>query len=219
MTTTTATTPAPAITLDRIDAQTMRVPIVGTAPLIVHNFSTKSKQQMLEAQQGKKKVKQIRDPEAEYQAAFYLIDDQMTGERKYGFPVTAFKAATIGAARYYGKDVSMVQLRQTLFMHGRLTPADPQQLVEIVGEPTMREDVVRLGGPSRSADLRYRPEFNPWSAELEVTFVASSISQSSVLSLIDAGGLGIGVGEWRPERRGEFGTYQIDQSRTVEVIS
>lgn len=210
---------AAAITIDRIAAETIRVPIVGTSPLIVHNFSEKSKRQMLDAQQGRKKLKETRDPEAEYQAAFYRIVDPTDGTVTYGFPVTAFKAATIGAARFYGKDVSMTALRQMLFMRGILTDADPQQLVRIEGEPRMREDVVRLGGPSRSADLRYRPEFPTWSTVLEVTYVTSSISRQSVLSLIDAGGLGIGVGEWRPEKRGEFGTYAIDQSKQIEVIS
>ena len=213
----TTPTPTPAIEIERIGAETMRVPIIGTAPLIVHNFSEKSKRQMLEAQQGKKKVKQVRDPQAEYEAAFYRIYDE-DGIDRYGFPVTAFKACTTSAARFYGKDVSMTALRQFIFMRGRITKADPQQLVEIHGTPQMREDVVRLGGPSRSADLRYRPEFPEWSAVLDVTYVTSSLSQSSVLSLIEAGGLGIGVGEWRPEKRGEFGTFRIDPSIEVEII-
>lgn len=208
----------PAIQIDRIAAETIRVPIVGTSPLIVHNFSEKSKRQMLEAQQGKKRLKEVRDPQAEYEAAFYRIQEE-DGSLAYGFPVTAFKAATTGAARFYGKSISMTALRQFLFMKGILTDGDPQQLVRIEGEPRMREDVVRLGGPSRSADLRYRPEFPEWRAVLEVTFVTSSIDRQSVLSLIDAGGLGIGVGEWRPEKRGEFGTYQIDADRDVEVLS
>lgn len=204
------------IEISRIQSETMIVPIVGTAPLIVHNFSEKSKRQMLDAQQGKKKVKVIRDPQAEYEAAFYRIatDD---GDA-YGFPVTAFKAATIGAARFFDKSVTMTSLRQFMFMHGELTKADPQQLVRIEGEPHMREDVVRLGGPSRSADLRYRPEFPEWSTSLKVTYVTSSLSRDSVLSLIDAAGLGIGVGEWRPEKRGEFGTFAIDQSKDIEVL-
>lgn len=201
-----------AIQIDKIASETIRVPIVGTMPLIVHNFSEKSKRQMLDAQQGRKSPKQIRDPQAEYEAAFYRTKDG------YGFPVTAFKAATVGAARFYGKDVRMTELRQFLFMHGEISENDPQALVPIEGEPRMREDIVRLGGPSRSADLRYRPEFPEWSTTLTVTYVTSSLSRSSVLSLIDAGGLGIGVGEWRPEKRGEFGTYKIDPSRDVEVV-
>jgi hypothetical protein len=204
------------VQLNRIDAETLLVPIVGTAPLIVHNFSEKSKRQMLEAQQGMKKVKQVRDPQSEYEAAFYRIAND--GEDKYGFPVTAFKAATTGAARFYDKSITMTALRQFMFMRGVMTKADAQMLVEISGTPEMREDVVRLGGPSRSADLRYRPMFAEWSCVLTVTFVKSSIDRNSILSLIDAGGMGIGVGEWRPEKRGEFGTYQVDPNRDVEVI-
>ena len=55
----------PRIEISKIAAETMLVPIRGTAPLIVHNFSEKSKRQMLDAQQGKKKLKEIRDPQAE----------------------------------------------------------------------------------------------------------------------------------------------------------
>lgn len=200
------------IEISRIGTETVRVPVVGTMPLIVHNFSAKAKRQMLDAQQGRKSPKETRDPQAEYEAAFYRTKDG------YGFPVTAFKAATVGAARFYGKDVRMTDLRQFVFMRGDISPNDPQALVEIIGTPRMREDVVRLGGPSRSADLRYRPEFSEWSTWLEVTYIKSSLSRSSLLSLIDAGGMGVGVGEWRPEKRGEFGTYQVDASREIDVL-
>lgn len=211
-----AVTPAEVVQIARIDAETLQVPIIGTAPLIVHNFSEKSRRQMLEAQQGKKKVKEIRDPRAEYESAFYRIADD-DGER-YGFPVTAFKAATTGAARFYDKSVTMTALRQFMFMRGIMTKADPQMLVEIHGEPEMREDVVRLGGASRSADLRYRPMFPEWTCVLQVSYVKSSIDRNSILSLIDAGGMGIGVGEWRPEKRGEFGTYAVDKARELVII-
>ena len=206
------------IIIDRIAAETIRVPIIGTSPLIVHNFSEKAKRQMLEAQQGKKKVKVIRNPEEEYAAAFYRIKEKGDKTERFGFPVSGFKAATTSAARFYDKSISMTALRQYMFFRGLLTPGDPQQLVEIIGEPRMREDVVRLGGPSRSADLRYRPEFPQWQATLIVTYITSSLSRSSVVSLIDAGGLGVGVGEWRPEKRGEFGTYKIDPDREIEII-
>lgn len=200
------------IHIAKIDSERIHVPIIGTTPLIVHNFSAKAKQQMLDAQQGRKTPKIARDPQAEYEAAFYRLNDG------YGFPVTAFKAATVGAARFYGKDINMTQLRQFMFFHGEMSDRDPQQLVAIAGEPKMREDVVRLGGPSRSADLRYRPEFRDWSTTLTVTYVKSSLTRDSVLSLIDAGGMGIGVGEWRPEKRGEYGTYAVDTDRQIEVI-
>lgn len=204
------------ISIAKIDSETLWVPIVGTTPLIVHNFSEKSKRQMLESQQGKKKLKEPRDPQAEYQASLYRIAD-VEGNDRYGFPVSGFKAATTGAARFYDKSISMTALRQFLFFRGIYTKADPQQLVEIFGEPEIREDVVRLSGPSKTADLRYRAMFPEWTCVLEITYVRSSIDRNSVLSLIDAGGLGCGVGEWRPEKRGEFGTYRVDTSREVQM--
>jgi hypothetical protein len=54
---------------------------------------------------------------------------------------------------------------------------------------------------------------------LVVTYVTSALTRGSVLSLIDAGGMGVGVGEWRPEKNGDFGTYRIDPDRPVEVVS
>ena len=53
---------------------------------------------------------------------------------------------------------------------------------------------------------------------LTVTYVKSMLTRDSMLSLIEAGGLGIGVGEWRPEKGGDYGTYAIDVDRSVEVL-
>lgn len=217
MATATPVTPSPSIVIDKIGIKTMLVPIKGTSPLIVHNFSEKSKRQMLEAQQGKRSIKEHRDPQAEFEAAFYRLHREGQPDA-YGFPAVGFKAATIGAARFYGKAVKMTEIRQCMFVKGEFTKADPQQLVEIVGTPEMREDIVRLGGMSRSADLRYRPMFPEWSTTLEVQYVESTLSKESVLSLIDAGGLGVGIGEWRPEKNGQFGCYQIDQDKEVVVL-
>lgn len=200
------------VTIDKIAAETIQVPIVGTTPLIVHRFDEKAKRQMLDAAQGRKSPKEPKDPEAEFQASLYRLKDG-----RFGFPAVAFKAATVGGARFYGKNqVTMTGLRQTLFFGGEPS-VDGQQLVPIEGDAVMREDAVRVG--RGGADLRYRGQFTEWRALLVVTFVTSSITRSSVVSLIDAGGMGVGVGEWRPEKGGDFGTYQVDPTRTVEVLS
>ena len=201
---------APIIEIDRIDSETLKVPIIGTSPLIVHRFSEKAKRQMLDAMQGRKSPKVAKDPEADYQGAFYRF-----GDGGYGVPSIAFKGATIGGARFYS-GVTMTELRQFLFFRGEVG-VDGQQLFRIEGEPRMREDVVRVnrGG----TDLRYRPEWPEWKTILTVVYVKSALTRNSVLSLIDAGGMGVGVGEWRPEKKGDFGTYTIDQTKEVEVIS
>jgi hypothetical protein len=196
------------IQINRVGTRTALIPIVGTSPLIVHKFSEKAKKQMLDSMQGRKTAKTAKDPQAEFTAAAYRLADG-----GYGMPAVAFKSATVGAARFYDKSVSMTGLRQMLFFKGQ-PGEDGQQMVKIISDdPVMREDVVRVG--QGGTDLRYRPQFNNWRAILSVTYVESMLTADSVLSLIDAGGMGVGVGEWRPEKKGDFGTYQVDPDSDV----
>jgi hypothetical protein len=198
------------IEIHQIAAETLLVPIVGTTPLIVHRFSEKAKRQMLDNMQGRKSPKQAKDPQAEYEAAFYRL-----GDGGYGFPSLAFKAATVGGARFYS-GVTMTALKQFMYLRGEVGD-DGRALTRIEGDPVMREDVVTVG--RNGSDLRYRPQFSEWRATLEVTYVTSALTRGSVLSLIDAGGMGVGVGEWRPEKDGDFGTYRVDPAREVEVVT
>jgi len=198
-----------AITIDRIEAETIRVPIVGTSPLITHRFSEKAKRQMLDKMQGRQTPTTPKNPGAEYESAFYRFEDGGAG-----LPVIAFKSATVGGGRFY-RNLTMTELRQYMFFAGEIG-VDGQMLARIDGDVQMREDVVRV---QRGTDLRYRPMFMPWRVNLIVTFVKSALTQGSILSLIDAGGMGVGVGEWRPEKKGDFGTYQVDTTREIEVLS
>jgi hypothetical protein len=205
----TDTLPA-VIDLDRIAAETLKIPIIGTTPLVVHRFSEKEKKKMLDLFQNHPHPKEPKDPEAEYEGAFYRFEDGGSG-----FPVIGFKACTIGGARFY-HGLTMTLLRQCMFFQGEVG-VDGQALARIEGEPRMREDVVRVS--KGGTDLRYRPEFREWRTELTVVYVTSMLTRGSLLSLIDAGGMGVGVGEWRPEKKGTSGTFKIDPDRTVEVIS
>lgn len=200
----------PVAQIDRIAAEQLLIPIIGTAPLVVHRFAEKAKKQMLDAMRGIKTPKEVKDPLAEYEAAFYRLKDG-----RPGFPALAFKQATVGGARFYGKQITMTALKQLCFFRGEPGP-DGHMYVAIEGEPEMREDVVRVG--RGGTDLRYRPQFTEWRAILQVTYVTSMLTRNSLLSLIEAGGMGVGVGEWRPEKNGDFGTYVIDQSRKIEVM-
>lgn len=198
------------IEISRIGTETVTIPIIGTAPLISHKFGQKAKQIMLDNMQGRKRPAEPKDPDADFADSIYRLDDDVPG-----FPVLAFKAATIGGARFFKKKVTMTLLRQCLFFNGEFSKAEGVKLARIDGEPVMREDPVRVG--NGGADLRYRAEFTEWGTTLEVVYVSSMLTTDSVLSLVEAGGLGCGVGDWRPQRGGEFGTYMVDPTREVEV--
>jgi hypothetical protein len=52
------------IEITRIGAETLAIPIRGTAPLIVHRFAEKAKATMLDAMQGRRTPRTPKDPEA-----------------------------------------------------------------------------------------------------------------------------------------------------------
>ena len=206
------TSSASAVQLTRVHREIAVVEIQGTSPLIVHRWSEKAKAMMLGAQQGKKVAKTIKDPNQDFEDSRYKFNDG-SGD---GLPVAAFKRATVsGGGRMFGKSVKMTELRQTLFFVPDGYGTDGSQLVRLDSKPpTMREDMVRVG--MGTADIRYRATYEEWAATLRIQFVPSLIDLGSIVALIDAGGSN-GVGEWRPEKNGSFGTYEVTGESTEEI--
>lgn len=197
-----------AIDIDRVERRKVIVPIVGLTPLISHQWSEKAKRQMLEAQQGIKKVKEHRDPQAEFESARYRLPDGTDA-----FPAIGFKSSIVGGARFYGKDVPMTMVRRAVFVAG----FGPKALIAIEApEPWCREDMVRVG--QGGTDLRYRPQYDEWKATIECTYTPTMINVKSLLALIDAGGQGDGLGEMRPEKGGTYGTYTIDVEQDIAEV-
>lgn len=187
------------ITLEPLKKETLRVQIKGASPLIVHAWSEKARKMMLDKQMGLPTPKKaVKDPIADYEASMYRLPDG-----SHGFPATAFKAAIVGAARKFD-GITMTALRGALFLLGD----GPDQLVRISGEPTMREDMVRVG--MGTADIRHRAMYADWSAVLVVRYFPSMLTDEAILALVDAAGAG-GIGEWRPEKSdtGMFGTFEV----------
>lgn len=200
---TAAEKPSAAIVLQPLNLQRVLLPIIGESELIVHAWSEKAKRQMLDKQMnpGTRSKKEPKDPVADYEACFYRLPDGT-----YGLPSAAFKAAIVGACRLFD-GLPMTQAKIAIRVHGEGQLA----LTRIAGEPYMREDMVRL--ETGVADVRYRPGFPEWAAELDITFNASLLNIESLVSLVNGAGQG-GVGEWRPSApkssSGSFGTFRVN---------
>lgn len=193
-----------AIELQRLRDVVIEVPIVGITPVIPHQWSEKAKSMMPGHPASAERVKTkkgVREPEEEAESCVYRLADG-----RPGMPATAFKAAIIGACRFFDKP-SMAEAKLLVFVEGE----GPEQLVPIEGTPILREDTPR--NSNGGADLRYRYAFHEWSALLKIRYVPSSITANSVTTLVDAAGRG-GVGDWRPSApkscTGTFGTWRVD---------
>ncbi len=180
------------------------VTIKGMTPLIMHRFSEKAQKQIAD-KQAKKAVKNKpkRDPKAEFEAAYYRDAD---GDA--AMPAINFKAAMLRVYKLSGFG-NKNEIRFGVYL--------PSEFVKIEGRSRMRTDTVRLGGMSNPADLRYRPEFKTWSAELRIDLNTDVISIEQFLSVFTNAGRMAGIGEWRPEKTsGNFGTWQITGAVVLE---
>jgi hypothetical protein len=201
-----------------IEIQKVNIRIVGDTPLIMHAWSEKAKRMMLDAQMGlaKGKKKEPKNPVEDFIRSMYWLTDMpedMTEEAfneaisngaRFGFPVTAFKQAAISAAYRMGWAKDKVSLRGAFFIDG-----DENGMIEIHSDaPKMREDMVKVG--MGTADIRYRGEFANWYAYMTISYnMNGNYSLENIMNIINAGGYICGVGEWRPEKDGQYGQFHV----------
>lgn len=201
-----------------LEIKKVKIKIIGDSPLIVHAWSEKAKRMMLETQMKttKTKAKAARDPYDDFIHSMYWLTDvpESTPEAfeeavnngaKWGFPVGAVKQSANSSAYRLGWVKNQMELRGSYFLE-----TEHGDMFEIMGSiPEMREDMVRIG--NGSADLRYRAEFKNWHTEMTLNYNASgNLTIEQILNCINAGGYCCGLGEWRPEKDGDFGRYHIE---------
>lgn len=201
------------ITLPEIKLERHKLYLIGTAPLIVHAFPEKARKEMLDKQMKVAKGgRDARDPYSEVEAAKYILPDG-----RHGFPAVAFKDCAVTACTSLS-DITKVAARQAFRVEG--LPMNANGAIEgsfvrtalvplVTHEPTIREDVVRLSGIGRTPEMRYRPEYAAWGVELNIVLNPQVISIGQLGSMFQAAGHGVGVGDYRPERDGDCGTFDL----------
>ena len=202
------------VVLKGIKKKLVTVRIIGISPLIQHKWDEKAKVMMRDKQQkGKKsKTRELRDPEAEGKAAGYYTEDG-----KPALYVVALKCAIISAA-HVDLGIAKTLLTKGLFVYpmGRDVVV-PLEMPDGKGKvkQVIEEDMVRVG--AGAADLRYRPYYYEWAATTKWEIDSELLQVDDFLTLVDRAGFGVGIHEWRPEKRGEFGRFKVDENFEVLV--
>jgi hypothetical protein len=201
----------------------MHVTVIGITSLICNRFTKKMLGGLPDAGidtdeeapvKGKKGAsKPERDFEADFRGSLYPL--QGGG---YGFPAMAFKRAIVGACRQVGS-LDMTLANRIVFVHATedvLIEGFTTPCVRIDGKPTMRKDVGRNSGATRSPRICCRGEFMPWKAKLVIEYNANMLKPADVLQLVQYGGKCEGVGEQRPSAKfasGNNGQFRIDAGK------
>lgn len=183
-----------SLVIEQPSIMSIGIEVEGTADLIQNRFSQKSVEQMLRSHMGMSVQRERKKPrEVLEDATVYNMD------RKVALPPTGFKLAMLSAATQI-KGLKKTQLRIALFIQGNSIPITFESMVP-------RMDITRTSGIGRTPDVRFRPSFQNWKARMIIQF-ADTVTVQTVVDLLNRAGQ-VGVGEWRPEKNGTFGTFRV----------
>lgn len=184
--------------------------IEGTAPYVQARFSAKAMQAMKTKHEagsaGKKNnAKAARDFDDDYQQAFHRSTEGWDG-----MPASAFRCAMISACRLVGFKMTIAKLSVFVEADG-FDRVDGIPLIKFTGTPERTEMFVR--NQTGVADIRVRPMWREWSAQVRMSYDADQFTLSDVSNLLTRVGLQVGIGEGRPDSKSSaglgWGTFRV----------
>ena len=220
------------ITIKPIEEKEATIRVIGDTPLIVHKWDEKMKRALPAGVQafGDASITAKKEHPGMYESfinSMYWISgkpreyaeeayaEALQSGAEFGFRVESFKQAAIDAAYSKKWIPNKKGVKGLFFIVPDFVDSEGYQLVKIQGDyPVMREDVVILSGMSRTPDLRWRGQFTNWFADLRIRYDADGIySLDDIVNMMNAGGHYNGVGEYRPEKDGQYGMYHVEVTR------
>jgi len=196
--------------------------LVGDTPLITHAWSEKARREMLQKQvKAPKAGRAEREPEEDFKSSLYEM-----GDGSYGFPAMGIKNCILSAA-HKDKGIPRTEVMAALWMNADMVRTRPalagaicdMPLVRIWGsKPAMREDMVKVGkGLNKTASLAYRAQFTTWGIHVSGRFNSSVLNAEQIAFLIVEAGPAFGLGEWRNEKKGMFGSFHLATPEEEQV--
>ena len=191
------------VTISAPKIKTATFEIVGVAPLVIHRFSAKTKNEMkLKMETGKaassKKKREAKDTDDIYQESRYISKDGWDG-----FHAGAIRAALISACRLVGFKMTLAKLSVFVEADGWDAQEPQIPLIRIYGKPQKQEDMARVetGQPY----VTVRAAFYDWSAKVKIRFDADQFTVDDIYNLLYRAGSQVGIGEGRPDSKKSCG--------------
>ena len=177
--------------------------IKGTAPYVQARFSAKAmqamKEKMLAGSTAKgKKVREARNFDEDFEQAKHVSEQGWVG-----IPASSFRQAIISACRLVGFRMTLAKLSVFVAADG-FDRVDGIPLIKLQApEPERTEMAVR--NATGVADIRVRPMWREWAADVKVSYDADQFTLQDVTNLMQRVGMQVGIGEGRPDSRDSAG--------------
>lgn len=177
--------------------------LTGLAPLVIHRFSAKTKNEMkMKMETGKaassKKNREAKATDDLFEESRYISRDGWDGVH-----AGAFRNALISACRLVGFKMTLAKM--SIFIEADGWDAQEPQipLVRIHGKPIKQEDMARVqtGQPY----VTVRAAYHDWTCKLRVRWDADQFTIDDVANLLSRVGMQVGIGEGRPDSKNSAG--------------
>lgn len=192
------------ITIKPLNMEHITFTIIGTAPLIMNNFSQKAREQLAKnmTKGNAAKTKKERPPrnfEEDYEGYRHIAQEGWDG-----IPATALKGAMVRAAGNIGYVMTLSKCAFFIEPDG-IDKVDLVPLVKITkGEPAPRMHYTRIQGVT--IDLVNRPIWEPgWEANVTIKYDADIMSKEDIANLLHRAGETVGIMAGRPSSKQSVG--------------
>jgi hypothetical protein len=182
--------------------KTIHVTIEGISPLLMHRFTDGTE---IAVQNGHRPAHRGEKGSPREQAEQAAYRDAKTGELY--IPGPALFSALVSAGRFHklGKN-KMTTNATSLVPAGLIVP----DLVVPLGVKEYEVDSRRVvNQATRGAHVSHRPRLDAWRAKFTLELDDSLFTEQLARDLVDDAGLKIGVGAFRPEKKGPFGRFKV----------
>lgn len=187
----------------------IQVEIQGTQPLLMHRFTEESQ---VSVGSGIRKHTPGRDQDGPREMAEKAAYRDSETEELY-LPAENLLAAIIDAGRYFKvKRSALTTARSSMVPAG----VHIDGLILPLGTKEFEVDSRSVVNPNTGGRIMaHRPRLDKWGVKFMLIVDEELFDEKIVRELVDAAGKRIGVGAYRPARRGPFGTFAVTSWEVV----
>lgn len=180
----------------------IEVQIEGVSPLLMHRFAENEE---VQAATRKIQIKE-RDPREEATKAAYIAPDGTLY-----FPTSAIARMLREAGGGHKQRGSRKSLKYVV-PAAVFLPDEMMSLLDEAGAKATHFEVdsrpVTIPA-TKGRIMRHRPRLNSWKATFHLEIDDDVLETSIIKQLLDEAGRKIGLGDFRPEKGGPFGRFQV----------
>lgn len=179
----------------------INVEIRGVTPLLIHRFGEQAEQ----ASKTRRIEAKVRDPREEATKAAYVAKDGTFYFSAFSIPNAMGSAGTNHKATGTRKTLRFVvpsAVRMTTDAITILNGEGPAKTFEVDSRPVTIPS-------TKGRIMRHRPRWDVWGATFEIELDADVLSPEMAHQLLNEAGQSIGIGDFRPEKRGPFGRFRV----------